>query len=59
MGFLVAVVLRLFLWVGLPIALIVLLIGPSRVRRWLGQFWSWLWMQRQDPETILTQRFVR
>ena len=55
MGFLGAVVLRLFLWVGLPLALIVLLIGPSRVRGWLGQFWSWLWMQRQEPEAILTQ----
>jgi phage shock protein A len=55
MGFLETVVLRLFLWVGLPLALIVLLIGPGRVRRWLGQFWSWLWMQRQEPEAILTQ----
>jgi phage shock protein A len=58
MGFLEAVVLRFVLWVVLPLALIVLLIGPRRVGRWLVRFWSWLWCQRQEPEAILT-RVVR
>jgi phage shock protein A len=58
MGFLEAVVLRFVLWVVLPVALIVLLIGPRRVGRWLSRFWNWLWCQRQEPEAILT-RVVR
>src|SRR5262249_47974796 len=52
MGFLV---LRLLLWVGLPVALIVLAIGPKRVGGWLNQVWNWLWCKRQEPEAILTQ----
>ena len=49
------VVLRFLLWVALPVALAVLLIGPRRVGRWLAQFWSWLWCKRLDPEALLTQ----
>jgi phage shock protein A len=55
MGFLEAVVLRLIVWVVLPLALLVLALGPKRVGRWLRQFWSWLWMKRLEPEAILTQ----
>ncbi len=55
MGFLEAVVLRLVLWVGLPLALIVLVIGPRRVGRGLRAFWNWLWCKRLEPEAILTQ----
>jgi phage shock protein A len=55
MGFLEQVVLRLLLWVGLPLALIVLAIGPKRVGRWLNRFWTWLWCKKLEPETILTQ----
>jgi phage shock protein A len=58
MGFLEAVVLRFVLWIVLPVALIVLLIGPRRVGRWLSHFWNWLWCQRQEPEAILN-RVVR
>jgi phage shock protein A len=42
------------LWVLVPLALAILAIGPKRVSRWVRQFWDWLWMKRQDPETILT-----
>jgi phage shock protein A len=55
MGFLEVVLLRLILWVGVPIFLMVMAIGPKRVRRWLHEFWSWLWASRQEPEAILTQ----
>jgi phage shock protein A len=47
--------LRIFLWVVLPLSLVVLAIGPSRVRRWLDQFWSWLRMKRLEPDAILAQ----
>src|SRR5262245_53815488 len=55
MGFLEVVVLRLLLWVVLPLGLVVLALGPKRVRRWLNQFWSWLWMRRLEPDAILAQ----
>jgi phage shock protein A len=55
MGFLELVVLRLTLWILLPLALVVLVIGPKRVRRWLTDFWNWVWCKRLEPEAILTQ----
>lgn len=55
MGFLESVVLRLILWVCLPLAVIVFAVGPRRVGRWLRQFWAWLWQKRLEPEAILTQ----
>jgi phage shock protein A len=55
MGFLDTVVLRLLVWVVLPVALVVLALGPKRVGRWLHRFWGWLWMKRLEPEAILTQ----
>jgi phage shock protein A len=55
MGFLEVAVLRLVLWVVLPLVLVVLVVGPARARGWLRAFWSWLWIKRLDPEAILTQ----
>lgn len=55
MGFLEFVVMRLLLWVALPIGLVVLLIGPGKVKGWFKQAWSWLWDKRLDPEQILTE----
>lgn len=49
------VILRLLLWVALPGALGVLLIGPSRVKGWFGKLGKWLWDKRLDPEQILTE----
>src|SRR5262245_58720150 len=54
MRFLEVVVLRAFLWVGLPLCLIVLAIGPIRVWRWWTRFWNWLRKKRLEPEEILT-----
>jgi phage shock protein A len=55
MGFLETVVVRLVLWVALPLALVVLVIGPKRVGGWLRDAWNWVWNQRQEPEAILTR----
>src|SRR5262245_139509 len=55
MGFLETVGLRLVLWVGLPLLLVYLAIGPKRVARWFRQFWNWLWVKKLEPEAILTQ----
>jgi phage shock protein A len=55
MGILEMVVLRFVLWVVLPLALAVVLIGPQRVRGYCTRLWKWLWTQRLDPEAILTQ----
>jgi len=54
MGFLELVVVRL-VWVGAPLALLVLVLGPARVSSWLKSAWSWLWTKRLDPEEILTE----
>jgi phage shock protein A len=48
-------ILRLILWVALPGALGVLLIGPSRVKGWFTRLGKWLWDKRLDPEQILTE----
>jgi len=55
MGFLEQVVLRLVLWVGLPLLLIILVLGPGRVSGWLKSARKWLWSKRLDPEAILTE----
>jgi phage shock protein A len=55
MGFLEFVIMRLILWVALPLGLAVLLIGPGKVKRWFKQFGSWIWDKRLDPEQILTE----
>lgn len=55
MGFFEFVVMRLLLWVALPLGLVVLLIGPGKVKGWFKGAWSWLWDKRLDPEQILTE----
>jgi phage shock protein A len=47
--------LRTALWVGLPLLLAVLAIGPGRVWGAAKRAWRWLWQKKDDPETILTQ----
>jgi phage shock protein A len=54
MGFLDVVLLRVILWVGVPVFLVVLALGPIRVWQWLKDFQNWLWRRRLDPEQILT-----
>src|SRR5262249_1586895 len=55
MAFLEQIVLRFVVWFVLPLALIVLALGPKRVGRWAQHFWAWLWHKRLEPEAILGQ----
>jgi phage shock protein A len=55
MGFLEVVVLRLVFWVGLPLLLVILVVGPARVSGWARKAWGWLSTKRLDPEEILTE----
>jgi phage shock protein A len=55
MGQLLLLVFRLVLWLGLPLALLVMVLGPLRVWRAVKRGWTWLWRKRLDPEDILTQ----
>lgn len=47
--------LRSFLLVGLPLLLVVLLVGPQRLSNGLKRAWQWFWMRRLEPEEILAQ----
>jgi phage shock protein A len=49
------VLLRLILWIGLPVLLAILAIGPRRAWRALKKGWNWLWNRRLDPEEVLTR----
>jgi phage shock protein A len=55
MGLIELVFLRLVLWIGVPLALLIVALGPQRVNAWSRRFWGWLWTKRLDPEEILTQ----
>ena len=46
--------MRLVLWIGLPLLLLSLAVGPRRVLRNLKAVWSWFTRRRLDPEEILT-----
>ena len=49
------VLLRVLLWAGLPLLLVVLGIGPRRVWGGMKKAWAWLWQRRLDPEEVLTR----
>lgn len=55
MRFLELVVLRMFLWVGLPCLLAVLAIGPKRFGRAVQRGWNWLFKRRLEPEEVLNR----
>ena len=55
MSFLEPVLLRLALWIGLPMLLVILAIGPSRSWRAVEKAWNWLWNRRLDPEEVLNR----
>jgi phage shock protein A len=55
MLFFESVLLRLVLWIGLPVLLAVLAIGPGRTWRAMKKAWNWLWNRRLDPEEVLTR----
>jgi phage shock protein A len=48
-------ILRLALWIGLPVLLAVLAIGPGRTWQAVKRGWNWLWNRRLDPEEVLTR----
>jgi phage shock protein A len=54
MGPLEILVMRLVLWIGLPLLLLSLAVGPRRVLRQLKAGWKWFTRRRLDPEEILT-----
>jgi phage shock protein A len=58
MRFVELLLLRLVLWLGLPLALLVLMVGPRRFGRAMQRAWRWLTDRRLDPEEVLT-RIVR
>jgi len=47
--------LRMFLLVGLPLLLAVLMVGPQRLVGGAKRAWRWLWTRRLEPEQILAQ----
>jgi phage shock protein A len=51
-------VLRLLVWVGVPLFLLALVVGPSRSWRLLRRLWSWIEDRRQEPTEVLN-RVVR
>jgi phage shock protein A len=55
MGLLDAILLRLILWLCLPLVLVILAVGPWRIGRWLKQSWHWIRERRQDPAEILEE----
>ncbi len=55
MPFLEQIIIRLLLWIGLPLALITLLVGPVRLWLSLKQGWSWLTSRKLAPEEIINQ----
>jgi phage shock protein A len=58
MGGLLEFLLRLFLWVVLPLGLVVWALGPERVWSKIKGGWTWFWRTRLEPEEILS-RVVR
>jgi phage shock protein A len=55
MRFIELLVLRTILWVGLPLLLVTLAVGPKRLWRNLRRGWRWLWAKQLEPEAILSQ----
>lgn len=47
--------LRLVMWVGIPLLLVVLAVGPARVRRALQRVRTWLFERRLDPGEVLSR----
>jgi phage shock protein A len=55
MPFIEQFLFRVAVWVGLPVLLVVLAIGPSRFARGVKRAWAWLFQRRLDPQAVLTQ----
>jgi phage shock protein A len=48
-------ILRGVLFVGLPVLLVVLAVGPSRCRVIIRGLWSQLWQRKHEPEEVIEQ----
>jgi phage shock protein A len=48
-------ILRGLLFVGVPVLLVVMAVGPARCREILGRLWSQLWQRKQEPEEVIEQ----
>jgi phage shock protein A len=59
MQLLEVVLLRLLIWVVIPVGLLVLLIGPARCRQAWRKFVTWVFDGRQEPSAILNRVLAR
>lgn len=48
-------ILRGLLFVGVPIMLFALAVGPARCRAIAGRVWSRIWQRKQEPEEVIEQ----
>ncbi len=55
MRFFELLLVRSVLFVGLPLILLMLAVGPQQFWKSLKRSWTWLWRRRLEPEEILTQ----
>jgi hypothetical protein len=55
MRFFELLLVRSVLFVGLPLLLVMLAVGPQRFWQSVKRGWTWLWRKRLEPEEILTQ----
>jgi phage shock protein A len=55
MGLVELLLLRLVLWVGLPLLLVMLIVGPTRLRRFAGRVHNLLWRKQLEPEQLIAQ----
>lgn len=47
--------LRLLVWVGIPLLLIAIGVGPARTWRFFRRIWAWVDDRRQEPTQVLTR----
>jgi phage shock protein A len=55
MGYIDRLLIRLVLLFGLPLLLLMLVVGPKRLWGAVKRGWNWVTQKRLDPEEILTQ----
>ena len=55
MRFFELLLVRSLLFVGLPLLLVMLAVGPQRFWKNVKRGWRWVWQKRLEPEEILTQ----
>ncbi len=55
MPFIEQFLFRVVVWIGLPLLLVMLAVGPRRFSGAVKRGWTWLFQRRLDPEAVLTQ----